>query len=91
MSGSAVLRRLDDERRTRGLRYLRRPLPALLVAGADVELEELGVDLDGGDLSSWVGVPARLEMDDGRWFEGHVTDRGGFRARHPPLWPRARG
>ena len=79
MIGHATLRRLDDERRTRGLRYVSAG-PVALPSYA-VELRHLGVELLGGDLSVWVGVPARLEMDDGRWFEGYVTGEGGFRAR----------
>jgi hypothetical protein len=79
MMGFATLRRLDDDRRTRGIRYVAAG-PILLPSYA-VELRELGVELLGGDLAAWVGVPARLEMDDGCWFEGHVTGEGGFRAR----------
>ena len=79
MIGFATLRRLDDERRTSGIRYA--CAASVLVPTYHVELRQLGLELLGGDLSAWVGVPARLEMDDGRWFEGYVTGAGDFRAR----------
>jgi hypothetical protein len=76
--GFATLRRMDDERRTRGVGYAKTAL--IFAAAGDLDLRPLGLEI-AGDLSAWVGVAARLEMDDGCWFEGHVTPGGDFRGR----------
>jgi hypothetical protein len=80
MRGFATLRRLDDERRTRGLHYRSAPLTASRFS-AEVDVRLFGVELGDSDLSSWADTPARLELDDGRWFEGRVTPEGRFKAR----------
>ena len=80
MTRAATLRRLDDERRTRGLRYRSAPRTASRFS-SDVDVRLFGVELVAADLASWAGTAARLELDDGRWFEGRVTGEGTFSAR----------
>ena len=80
MTGFATLRRLDDERRTRGVRYRVGPSTASRFT-PNVDVRLFGVELMESDLSSWADMPARLELDDGRWFEGQVTADGRFNAR----------